>query len=264
MTHTNHEGYRYLQVYRQVVNNPVDFTSKVATLASRIFGQAVSTAMTETGMAAADYEDQRDSLEPIRSLTTVRSPAFDVYRPTDLRLLLLRRTVSLALSGYNLNNHAGHFTGQQPMVFKPRSGKSVPSGNQSPVRSGFEKISAAHDLNPRRLIVKFDTIHEIHDRGFGRELALAPKIGQVASESLNEESDYCQDALEKLAQRTANPSASVSTVVPFMQVPSLPPGSRQKERFVELLYDPEMNILPVVLVLGPMYANSDTIAGTGS
>jgi hypothetical protein len=80
---------------------------------------------------------------------------------------------------------------------------------------------------------------------------------------LNEEADYCTEVLEDLAPRTANPSSPTSCVVPFMRLPNLPPGNRRKERFMDIIQDTELKILPVVLVLGKMWANSDEIVGTG-
>lgn len=266
MTQSNHEGYRYLQVYRPVTNRPQEFLSSIALLGLRLFGEQPSTSIKESGM---DFTQSTEGglrvIEPATNLTTVNQPVLDIYRPSDLRLLLLRRTVSTLMGGrYNLNSQAAHFTASQPKEFRPKSGRMYTKGPKNPVRSDFHDISRSYGENPNSLVVTFDHIQEIQDRGFGRELALEAKVGSVSSDILFEESEYCTGIIEDLAPRTANPSSPITPVVPFMKVPERQLNGNAKERFLDLIYDKELKILPVVLVLGEMWANSDTIAGTGA
>lgn len=189
MTRSNHEGYRYLHIYRPVINIPDDFTDKITKLSSRIFGQEVSTSMEETGLLHPDlYEDDTVQIEPVKSLTTVGRDVFDVYSPALLRMILQRRTVSSGLSGFNFNNHAGHFTSNKTQAYRTKSGRIYSPGSRNKVRHDFDEISRSCGLNPHSLVVTFDHISEISDRGFGRELALAPKIGHLVSDVLLERS----------------------------------------------------------------------------
>lgn len=254
MAFSERSGYTYLQVDRPVTNRPVHFISKVAFLGARIFGTEPTAAITETGIdLEADGEGGLDELT--RQLVVVRQSAVDVYPADNLRLVLLRRSVPVAMEHrYNFNHYASRFTAKAPR--KARAAAALALG--STIASRIDRIAEDSGFDPANSLVRFDRLQEISGTGFGTELALAPQVGSLGSSMLRRQVRQSEVELAHLSNKPAYPGSSFSPVVPFMRIPE-DATDRQFERFIGEIQD----CLPLMVTLGRMTAHSRTMIGAG-
>jgi len=253
MVPSNQEGYACLQVERRIIDRPTEFLGKVGHIARKVFGEEPVTALPETSVYAEEHEDGSIELdEPVTRLVTVHEPVAPVYRADDLRLVLLRMSVPLEMSGkYNFNRKAYVFNANQNYILK---GKGKPNRKLPPIRETLDKISTDHDVRPTNTPILFDRIQDIGDLAGEKELALLPSVGQPASTVVHEQSAACSEWLTDISPSAMNPQSLQIPFVPFMRLPRDVSDGQFKQFMDELNGQP--HLLPVRLVMDSMKARS--------
>ncbi len=227
MPHFRHESFSYYQVDRPIISGADVLLREVEEM-SKSLGMITTASITEVSMFKDANDGSVELIEPKRLVRPIEEPAVDVFRATDLRMVLFRRVVrSDLVQSHQLKLIESKFDQNEKLI------------------SELEIDQDQADCLP----VECDRVKIIEDKAYGRTMALVPTADASKTRIVQRQAASCRRELGGIVN-LGRDTIFEAGVIPLATVPDMI-DDISTNRFVDRING---DLLPRKVTLGKVAA----------